>query len=57
MKFYKVSLNRFLSPVYERKIIGAESEERIQKQFENSCYIDYITEVKKPQKADLILWD
>lgn len=57
MKFYSVSLNRFMSPVYERKIIMAESEDHIQKRFENSYYIDYITEVEKPNKVDLILWD
>lgn len=57
MKFYNVSLNRFMSPVFERKIIMAESEECIQKRFENSCYIDSITEVTKPNKVDLILWD
>lgn len=57
MKFYTVSLNRFMSPVFERKIIIAESEDHIQKRFENSCYIDSITEVEKPHKADIILWD
>lgn len=57
MKFYDVLLNRFMSPVFERKIIMAESKESIQKQFENSCYIDSITEVEKPYKVDLILWN
>lgn len=57
MKFYRVSLNRFMSPVFERKIIMAESEDQITKKFENSCRIGSITEVIKPNKADLILWD
>lgn len=57
MKFYNVSLNRFMSPIFERKIIMAESEDQINKRFENSCYINSITEVTKPHKVDLILWD
>lgn len=57
MKFYNVSLNRFMSPIFKRKIIMAESEDQINKRFENSCYINSITEVDKPNKADLILWD
>lgn len=57
MKFYKVCMIRSMSPVYEQKIIGADSEEHINKHFENGYYINSIIEIEKPNKADILLWD
>ncbi len=58
MKFFKVCMIRTMSPVYETYIIGSDSKEHIQKHYENTCYsIEYIIEIEKPNKADILLWD
>lgn len=57
MKFFKVCMIRTMSPVYEQKIIGADSEDHINKRFENGYYINSIIEIEKPNKADILLWE